>query len=94
LQGIVKTENDKTSTSLTEDLSPFKSSIRFSKSAIERRPTEVSPAASKKGGAITDEEVKKTLEEDLLGLVGRMKSYARNYKEQLTRDKHVSDAHH
>jgi hypothetical protein len=36
-----------------------------------------------------EEEIKKSLEDDLLGLVGRMKGYAQNYKEQISRDNKV-----
>ena len=41
------------------------------------------------GRIMNEEDLKKDLEDDLIGLVGKMKSIAKNYKEQLNRDSQV-----
>jgi hypothetical protein len=80
-------ENDNQLTK--SDFSPLKSFVDPILGSSSRRMADASTHIAKSSGSMTDEEIKRSLEEDLLGLVGRMKGYARNYKEQLTRDKHV-----
>lgn len=58
-------------------------------SSISTRRETVTSARAKRTTDLSDDEIKQSLEEDLLGLVGRMKAYSRNYKEQLTRDNQV-----
>jgi hypothetical protein len=56
---------------------------------VDRKVREAAKEGSARGKEISEEELKESLEEDLLGLVGRMKSYANEYKSQLERDNRV-----